>query len=116
MAKVDTDCTEDYIGIESMYFRLKYLHMCSRGFQIDDNDFQSFLTFSKLDMASRMKHHLKELPGSRLEPCYICVILNFSASTTGCQSGGATFTSKYCGRILNSFSTGAENVPICGKW
>jgi len=51
MAKVDTDCTEDYIGIET--------------------------------------------------------------STTGCQSGGATFTSKYCGRILNSFSTGAENVPIC---
>ena len=33
VAKVDTDCTEDYIGIESMYFRLKYLHMCSRGFK-----------------------------------------------------------------------------------
>ena len=86
--------------------------MCS----IDDNDLPLFLTFCKLDMASRMKHLLNGLKGSRLEPCCMYVILNFSASTTGCQSGGATFTSKYCGRKLNSLTAGTENVPICGKW
>ena len=67
-------------------------------------------------MASGMKHLLNGLKGSRLEPCCMYVILNFSASTTGCQSGGATFTSKYCGRKLNSLTAGTENVPICGKW
>ena len=92
VGKVDTDCTKDYIGIESMYFESKHVNtVFSQIAPLWVYSLDFFLFFSSFDL-----------------------ILNLSASN-GCSSGGPN-TSKYCGGALNTLTGGVVNVPICGKW